>query len=221
MHLPSMFVVLVYVGGYLILLLVALSFAAGVYFLTQIVEEYTIITKRILRVGILVQLVLHFLLSVYEGFPGLECSVGFAAHLTYLLLLAEFPAIKPLSVPFILSCGMLALDNIVWFRFFHLDVEILYRYRLDPALAVFTFFITSVWLVPMGFAVSLTVNDNVLPSSTTQSAPAGQSQKKKVSRNIFAAVLEHVIQVSRRLFHAGSSREIDQDILSSSGRRLY
>jgi hypothetical protein len=227
MHFPSLFVVLVYVGGYLMLLTVALSLAAGVYFATQIIEEYTRITRRIIRVAIVIQLVVHALLWLYEKFPIMECAVGFGAHLAYLSLLSEFPVIKLASGPFFLSCALLILDNVVWFRFFHLDVEILYRYRVDPALSVFAFFIVSVWLVPMAFAVSLTVNDQVLPSAAAELSgrnglqPPDADRKRNTSRNLFAAVLDYVLAAGRRHLLSSSNRSAQDDILSASGRRLY
>jgi Transmembrane adaptor Erv26 len=227
MHLPSLFVILVYVGGYLMLLTVALSLAAGVYFATQIIEEYTRITKRIIRVGILVELVVHALLWLYEDFPITECAAGFGAHLAYLSLLADFPNITLESGPFVLSCVLLILDNVLWFQFFHSDVEILYRYRVDPALSVFAFFMVSVWLIPMAFAVSLTVNDHVLPNAAVELSSRNSPQtldadrKRNSSRNLFAAVFEYVVAAGRRYMPSSANRSAQDDILSSSGRRSF
>lgn len=200
MHLPSLFVVVVYLSGYLFLLFAAVCLACGLYYLVELAEEYTVFTKKLIRVTILVQFPLHFLLWAYERFPFLQCAIGFASHLVYLQLLRSFPFIEPASPPFILSCAMFAISNYAWFRYFHSDAELFYRYRVAPVPAMASFFLLAVWLVPCAFFCSLTVNDSVLPSAAgpARSGPTfghdtlEGGEKKKRSRNIVMAAFDSV-----------------------------
>lgn len=72
--------------------------ANGVYFLAELIEEHTALTKRVLSTTIRLELVLHVLLLVVDRGPWLPLLVGAAAHASYLQLLPCFPFI-PLPSP--------------------------------------------------------------------------------------------------------------------------
>lgn len=204
MHLPSLFVLIVYVSGYLFLLFAAICLACGLYYLIEIVEEFTSLSKKLIRSSILVLLVLHFLLLVYERFPLLQCSLGFVAHLSYLNLLSNFPYIEPLSFQFILSCTLFVLDNVVWFLYFRSDVELFYQYRVAPYPAIAAFFLLIVWLVPCAFFCSLTINDAVLPAShpnfhAQSGVETHSGQRKSRRRNVVMMSLDRVAVAIRQL----------------------
>lgn len=216
MHLPSLFVVIVYLSGYLFLLFAAICLACGLYYLVELAEEYTTFTKKLIRLTILSHLILHLLLIVYERFPVLQCGVGLVAHLVYLQLLRSFPFIEPSSPPFITSVILFAADNYVWFRFFKGDIELFYHYRVAPAPAMAAFFLLVVWLVPCAFFCSLTVNDAVLPASASglgqrhmsQANMSGQSKKRR--RNVVMLALDSIVHAARRTLgqHARSSSDL-------------
>ena len=221
MNPPSLFVLVVYISGYLFLLFAAVCLACGLYYLVELAEEYTIFTKKLIRVTILAQFPLHFFLWTYERFPFSQCAVGFASHLVYLMLLRSFPFIEPASTAFIMSCLMFALSNYSWFRFFHSDAELFYRYRVAPAPAMASFFLLIVWLVPCAFFCSLTVNDSVLPSAAGP-PQAGHTygrgtmeggEKKKRSRNIVMAAFDSVVFTARNAL--GMPRRDSGDVFSA------
>ena len=56
--------VVVYTGGYLFLVFIAVCLATGLYYLAEIVEEYTRFTKRVLSWAIKITIVLHVALLV-------------------------------------------------------------------------------------------------------------------------------------------------------------
>jgi hypothetical protein len=234
MHLPSLFVVLVYVSGYLFLVFSAICLACGLFYLVELAEERTSITKRIIRVISVFMLGIHALLWVYERFPFLPTAVGFVSHVSYMMLLSNFPTVRITSAPFVSSCILFFVDNYMWFSFFHNDPELFYRYRVAPTPAIASFFLLVVWLVPFGFFVSLSVNDAVLPGVGTAlsghndnlSSPAlDPDTRKKNSRNLVLALLDTVCSAVKRGVHAVPLPSIstrNDDILSSSvNRRLY
>lgn len=221
MHLPSLFVLIVYVSGYLFLLFAAICLACGLYYLIEIVEEYTSISKKLIRIAILVLLGLHFLLVVYEHFPLLQCSLGFIAHLSYLNLLGNFPFIEPASIQFVISSMLFVIDNIVWFLYFKRDVELFYRYQVAPYPAMAAFFLLVVWLVPCAFFCSLTINDAVLPASNAQfhaqsSSEYQSGQRKNRRRNVVMMTLDRLTTSVRQIFQQQPRRS---DIFSDSSYR--
>jgi hypothetical protein len=231
MHLPSLFVLLVYVSGYMFLVFAAVCLACGLYYLVELAEEYTTFTKRLIRYLVYGQLAVHALLWSYERFPFLPCAVGLGAHLSYFLLLTTFPFINPLSPAFAgATLGFLA-DNLFWFRFFQSDVELFYSYRVAPGPAVASFFLLVVWLVPLAFFVSLSVNDSVLPSAgpgaAAQAGPPrlpGDPDTRKKTRNLAAVLLTSIpakVKHSLDSLAGPSSSRGGGDILSSAGGRRH
>lgn len=194
MHLPSLFVVVVYASAYVMLLFGAICLACGLYYLVELAEEYTRFTKRLIHNAVLAELAIHFLLWAYERMWFVPNFVGIIAHFSYLFLLRSFPYIEPASPSFLTSCALFAVSNVVWYRYFHGDPEFFYRYRVGPVASLTSFYFLCVWLVPLGFFVSLTVNDSVLPSSAMPARhPAGPAAsdphnadgKRKHSQNAF------------------------------------
>lgn len=218
MHLPSFFIFLVYLAAYLILLFAAICLACGLYYLVELAEEYTTLTKKTIRVTIYIQLSIHMLLLIYERFSFFPCFIGFSSHLMYYQLLKSFPFIVPTSPKFILSVIAFLFDNVVWYRWFQSDVELFYRYSIAPVPATAAFFLLVIWLVPTAFFCSLTINDAVLPGA---GGPTGFNQNipdqrnsngvKRKRRNAVMTGLDS-ISATVRNFLGGNSR--DNDIFS-------
>lgn len=106
--------------------------AAGLYYLAELIEEYTVATSRIIKYMIMVsnnefteassecrqQLICTFLyerlqfstavlagLYLFESFPLLMVGIGLFTNVVYFGLLQTFPYIMLSSPNFILSCG--------------------------------------------------------------------------------------------------------------------
>eukprot|EP00741_Cyanophora_paradoxa_P008712 tig00001371_g8434.t1 len=161
----KLFPLFVYLSGYIFLVFVAVCLACGLYYLAELVEEYTSLTKRIIKYSIFGVAVVHVLLLIFDGFPFLGTAVGLGAHALYYLLLKEFPFIQLTSPVFLGGCAAMVLDHWVWFRYFQ-------RVFYKPT-HVLGFFLLCVWLVPFGYFISLSVNENVLPMPG--GAPSGST----------------------------------------------
>eukprot|EP00170_Pyropia_yezoensis_P004618 contig_18840_g4631 len=229
MWLPSLFVVLVYVSGYIFLLFGAVCLASGLYWLVELAEEYTSLAKKLIRGATITLLVLHVLLLVYERFPLLPTGTGLASHAVYYQLLRSFPFVEPRSALFGISAVGFVASNIMWYRFFAADVEIFYRYGVAPLPAVAAFFLLVVWLVPGAFFVSLTVNEAVLPGAGVDSlrgvSPASSGARgddgggdRKRRKNVVLAGFGWAVDAVRRA--AGYESRERTDLFSSApGRR--
>ncbi|KAH0615694.1 hypothetical protein JD844_026014 [Phrynosoma platyrhinos] len=123
---------------------VTLGIAAGLYYLAELIEEYTVATSRIIK-----YMIWHF--------PGLMVGVGLFTNLVYFGLLQTFPFIMLTSPNFILSCVLVVLNHYLAFQYFAEEY-----YPFSEVLAYFTF---CLWLIPFAFFVSLSAGENVLPST--------------------------------------------------------
>ncbi|PRP84696.1 hypothetical protein PROFUN_07946 [Planoprotostelium fungivorum] len=120
----------------------------------EYVEEYTVWTKKVLRICIFVILGLHLLLFFSE-LPAREILIGIVAHIFYLLLLKDFPFISVKSPIFLSSAALLAFNHAMWFFYFSSHLH-----DFNHMLALF---VTCIWFVPFIYIISISANDNTLP----------------------------------------------------------
>ena len=145
----------VYLSGYLFLIFVAICLSAGLYYLSELVEEHTTLTRRLLYGANVTVLIVHVLFMLFESLPFHALVVGLVAHLCYMWLLDSFPFMRLMSPSFIASVAVLILSHVFWCRHF--------ISHFHQTTHVFCFFVLNVWLVPFGFFLSLSANESTLP----------------------------------------------------------
>ena len=177
-----MFNAVVYVSGYIFLLFVAICLgrvlksappsalrthhflffatsmrvaACGLYYLAELVEEHTTLTKRLMSSQPVAVLIAHRLFYLFEQLPLMAILSGAAAHGCYLWLLQTFPFLNPTSPQFLASLAACVISHFFWISHF------LSHYH--SMTHVLSFFLFTVWLVPFGFFISLSVNESTLP----------------------------------------------------------
>ena len=84
---------------------VTLAIAAGLYYLAELVEEYTVIASKIIKYAAIGTLVIYLGLFLFEEFPTALLVCGALAQCLHLLLLKSFPFFQLTSPIFILSVG--------------------------------------------------------------------------------------------------------------------
>ncbi|CAO2605688.1 Protein TEX261 [Lemmus lemmus] len=136
---------------------ITLAVAAGLYYLAELIEEYTVATSRIIKYMIWFSTAVLIGLYVFEHFPTSMIGMGLFTNLVYFGLLQTFPFIMLTSPNFILSCGLVVVNHYLAFQFFAEEY-----YPFSEVLAYFTF---CLWIIPFAFFVSLSAGDNVLPST--------------------------------------------------------
>lgn len=149
----------VYAGAYLFVLFFAVCLATGLYYLAELVEEYTRLTKKVISWSIKVVIALHVILLVFDRLPVISIGVGIGAHVVYYRLLKTFPYISLTAPDFLGSVGLLVLSHVVWIRFFYTDPRCAYV----SMEWLFGFMLVMVWIVPFAFFISLAANESVLP----------------------------------------------------------
>ncbi|XP_077622625.1 protein TEX261 [Crocuta crocuta] len=136
---------------------ITLAVAAGLYYLAELIEEYTVATSRIIKYMIWFSTAVLIGLYVFERFPTFMIGVGLFTNLVYFGLLQTFPFIMLTSPNFILSCGLVVVNHYLAFQFFAEEY-----YPFSEVLAYFTF---CLWIIPFAFFVSLSAGENILPST--------------------------------------------------------
>jgi len=209
MHVPAVFVLVVYLSGYVFLVFAAICLACGLYYLAELAEENTSLAKKLLQWGSLAEIALQLLLWVAERFPWLPVVTTIAAHAVYLGLLDKFPFIEPTSPPFVLACLLFLGSNYFWFRYFTTTREFFYQYRLAPVPSVASYFFFALWIVPIGLFVSLTINDSVLPGAGTDAPRSGglSADAKRKRTNLVAGAAKVLVHYGQRLWTAVTGRK--------------
>ncbi|KAF1355067.1 transmembrane adaptor Erv26 [Delphinella strobiligena] len=172
--------------GYLGLLLgfafLTLAIASGLYYLSELVEEHSVFTKKLLTRLIYTVVVIQVLLALFDKFPWALSALGIASHIIYAQNLRRFPVVKLTDPIFILSCALVLLNHWLWFRHFSAPPPRSYSYYSPTSaesLPTFTeiaaFFGLEVWLVPFALFVSLSAGENVLPTMGSEYATGAGS----------------------------------------------
>ena len=116
----------------------------------------------------------HFLLYFFDSLPLTHIAFGIICHVVYLRNIGPtWPLISLSSPTFIVSCLLVLADHFLWFFYFANKSKAARRtrgtYRSgDPSPSfgdISTFFAICVWCVPLFLFLSLSANDNVLPSN--------------------------------------------------------
>ncbi|XP_047039457.1 protein TEX261 [Helicoverpa zea] len=136
---------------------VTLAIAAGLYYLAELVEEYTVMAKYIITWTVVATAGFHIGLQLFEDIPLHLNALGLLQQLLHGLLLRDFPVVRISSVTFITSVLTLILHHYLAFKFFGAVY-----YSFSEVLAYFTL---CLWVVPFAMFVSLSANDYVLPTT--------------------------------------------------------
>uniref|UniRef100_A0A1L8DJR6 Protein TEX261 n=1 Tax=Nyssomyia neivai TaxID=330878 RepID=A0A1L8DJR6_9DIPT len=148
--------ILSYISLLLQIIFATISIAAGLYYVAELVEEYTVVAKKIILMMILSTVVVHIFLALIDGFPWLMIFCGLLAQGVHALIMKNFPYVHFLSFSFLGSVILLLINNYLAFTYFAT-----HYYLLTEVIAYFT---VCLWLIPFALFVSLSANDNVLPT---------------------------------------------------------
>lgn len=135
---------------------VTVAVAAALFYIAELVEEYTVIAANIIKYLILGTFLAHLGIYLFEEFPFTLILCSLLASGVHFMLLKSFPVVELSSPYFILTIGFLVLNHILSFNHFS---SVYYPFH-----DILTYFLCCQWLVPFAFFVSLSANDNVLPT---------------------------------------------------------
>jgi hypothetical protein len=168
--------------------------ASGLYYLSELVEEHTVLARRLLTRLIYSVIVVQVLLWLFDRFPLSLSLLSIVSHLIYACNLRRFPVVKLSDPFFILSCVLVCINHWLWFRHFSKPAvprsSGSWRQPYQPeyeSMPTFTevasYFGLCVWLVPFALFVSLSAGDNILPSMGSEYATGDHSSSGRTNRD--------------------------------------
>ncbi|KAG9238550.1 transmembrane adaptor Erv26 [Amylocarpus encephaloides] len=206
-----------YVGLGLGFCFLTLAIASGLYYLSELVEEHTVIAKKLLTRLIFIVMGVQILLCFVDGFPFTLSMLSIVSHVVYLGNMRKFPIVKLSDPLFVSSCVLVLINHWVWFKHFSSSDFSSPRNRYDYSnLPTFTeiasYFGLCVWLVPFSLFVSLSAGDNVLPTMGSEAPGMGDGGDGKNKRQGMIKVLVDTIlgwigEVSKMAGWGGSRSE--------------
>ncbi|XP_076364337.1 protein TEX261-like isoform X1 [Tachypleus tridentatus] len=158
------------------LCLIILAVAAGLYYLAELVEEFTTLTGKIIRALILMTLCIYGCLFLFEDLPLSLIICGVLSQVTHLCMLRTFPYFVLTSAPFIITVVLVFFNHYLAFNYFG---SVYY-----PFSEVLAYFTLCLWIVPFAFFISLSANENILPT-VSESKPI-LSEDSDVVTNYFS-----------------------------------
>ncbi|XP_049883515.1 protein TEX261 isoform X2 [Pectinophora gossypiella] len=136
---------------------VTLAIAAGLYYLAEVVEEYTVMAKYVITWTVILTTAVHIGLIIFEDLPTYLNILGLLQQMLHGVLMKDFPVVRVTSPAFIAAFINLITHHYLAFKFFGRVY-----YSFSEVLAYFTI---CLWVVPFALFVSLSANDYVLPTT--------------------------------------------------------
>lgn len=195
-----------YVGIVVGFFLLVLAIALGLYYLSELVEEHTEPTKRLLKKIIYGIMAAYVLLWLFDSFPFWRVLFLVFSYFVYLQNLARFPYVELTSPIFLVSCVLVILNHFMWFNYFlSLSTPLFqeqlrhgYKAPVIPLLSeVISFFGLCVWLVPFALFVSLSSHDNLLPHHMETSG--GRQRNTGLAKAVVETVRDKIYTIPRSL----------------------
>ncbi|PYH94416.1 DUF396-domain-containing protein [Aspergillus ellipticus CBS 707.79] len=183
-----------YLGVIIGFAFLTLAIASGLYYLSELVEEHTVLARRLLSRLIYSIILVQVLLLVFDGFPFGLSALSIGSHIVYASNLRRFPIVKLSDPLFLLSCLLVGLNHWLWFRHFSRPLPSSraanswrqpYQVNFEdmPTFTeVASYFGLCVWLVPFALFVSLSAGENVLPSMGSEYATGERMSSSGFSR---------------------------------------
>lgn len=174
-----------------------LAIASGLYYLSELVEEHTVIAKKLLTRLIYFVIGIQAFLCVVDGFPWTLSALSIFSHAIYLGNMRKFPIVNLTDPLFLVSCALVLFNHWIWFNHFSFSTLVSQpQSRYDPSsLPTFTeiasYFGICVWLVPFSLFVSLSASDNVLPTMGSET-PAGVAGSGTKRQGMFKVVIDNI-----------------------------
>lgn len=92
--------------------------AAGLYYIAELVEEYTVTAKKVISVIVLFVTTVYLLFIFFDNLPWSMVFCGLAAQALHALILTDFPYVYLKSVQFIGAVFLLIINHYLAFSYF-------------------------------------------------------------------------------------------------------
>ncbi|XP_055383402.1 protein TEX261 [Condylostylus longicornis] len=155
--------ILSYISTIIQICFITIAIAAGLYYLAELVEEYTVIAKKIISWLVIFTTSIYVLFIFVDDLPWTMVLCGLTEQLFHFIIMKDFPYVEFFSFSFLGAVLLLIINHILAFREF---ATIYY-----PFSEVMAYFTLCLWLVPFALFISLSANNNVLPTTVNEQTP--------------------------------------------------
>jgi len=152
-----------------------LSFASGLLYVSELIEERSRLAKIIGQRVTYAIIALHAVLYFTDSLPFFRILFSALCHVVYLQNFSNmWPLISLSSWSFVGSCVLVLVDHFLWFFYFSKVTQeardrnyhgIRAKHDIPGFAQIATFFGICVWLAPLFLFLSLSANDHALPTS--------------------------------------------------------
>jgi len=184
---------------------VTLAIAAGLYYLAELVEEYTVATGKIIRWMTLITFCIYGCLFIFEDMTATMVLCGIISQVLHLTLLPSFPYFALTSPQFILAAVMVVVNHYLAFQFF--------AENYHPFSEVMAYFTLCLWLVPFAFFVSLSANENILPTLA--------ERKPLLSENENDVVSNYFMRKEKKIGLLSAFQSIKEQIIPTRTKKAF
>lgn len=92
--------------------------AAGLYYVAELVEEYTVIAKKVITIIVLFVTTVYLMFLFLDNLPWSMVISGLVSQALHAIILTDFPYVKLASLQFIGAVVMLIVTHYLAFSFF-------------------------------------------------------------------------------------------------------
>ncbi|KAL1461244.1 hypothetical protein WDU94_013161 [Cyamophila willieti] len=150
------FYILAWIAIFLQICFVVLATAAGLYYLAELVEEYSVLAKKCIQWLIVITILVYAGFFCFEELPNVLILCGVLAQVFHLIIIQDFPFVSVISPSFIIAVILIIVNHYFAMNYFQA-----HYHSFSEVMAYFTL---CLWLVPFSLLVSLSANDMVLPT---------------------------------------------------------
>lgn len=217
--------------------------ASGLYYLSELVEEHTVMAKRFLTRLVYFVIATLSLLCLVDGFPLSLTLLAIFSHAVYLANMRRFPYVT-LSDPLFISSGgeytprhsqdkeqptytppllvLVIANHWLWFRHVSQAHQRAYQTMASyydgpgdlPSFSqIASFFGLCVWLVPFALFISLSAGENVLPTMGTADVGGADDAKSRRGQGMVKALLDNILRTAGEIGAAFGYRRREDDRL--------
>ncbi|KAL5261625.1 hypothetical protein ACHWQZ_G007350 [Mnemiopsis leidyi] len=132
--------------------------AAGLFYMTEVIEDYTMIFKSVFKWSNIAVAGAYCIMFIFEGTGITNLLLGILTFVVAWQVINQFPCIDMLSPAFISLIVVMILNHVTAYFFF--------KDRFLSFSQIIAYFTICVWLVPIQLILGLVAGENVLPTST-------------------------------------------------------
>eukprot|EP01012_Entosiphon_sulcatum_P064310 TRINITY_DN93098_c0_g1_i1.p1 TRINITY_DN93098_c0_g1~~TRINITY_DN93098_c0_g1_i1.p1 ORF type:complete len:210 (+),score=24.83 TRINITY_DN93098_c0_g1_i1:22-630(+) len=153
--------VVVNAAFYVAAIVALVCIGCGLYYVSELSEGNTVLTRKLLRAAIYLVWAALGLLFFVDGLPWWACGTSFGAHAAYYALVQSFPFVALASPQAVLSIVGFLSSHLVWYLHF-VDLR---RGPVHTYPQLLGFFFLIVWLVPFSLVITLSIDGMALPGA--------------------------------------------------------